>query len=138
MTNRKPSNQESTILKMTKKIASVCFGLAFLMSIVIFTGYGSSWISIPVAKTFFLVLGGLALILNLISYRFGKNDPSFSLFYWLGTVVLFIGLIHMILHWPFAYYILTAGMLMVGISFFIPKGTIEPTQSDNELLDEDL
>jgi hypothetical protein len=45
---------------------------------------------------------------------------------------------HMMLHWPFAQYILIAGMLMVGISFFVPNGTIDPNKKDNELLDEDL
>ena len=126
------------IMHLLKRIASLCFGVAFLMALVMFTGYGSQWVAPQNAKLVFLVMGGLALVLNLISFRFGKHDPSFSLFYWLGTVVLFIGLMHMILHWPYAYFILIAGMIMVGISFFIPKGTIEPTETDNELLDEDL
>jgi uncharacterized membrane protein YhaH (DUF805 family) len=135
--NAKNANQIHT-MNIVKRIASFCFGVAFLMALVIFTGYGSQWISVSIAKTLFLVLGGLALLLNLISFRFGKHDPSFSLFYWLGTVVLFIGLMHMMLHWPFAQYILIAGMLMVGISFFVPNGTIDPNKKDNELLDEDL
>ncbi len=138
MDKRNTSNQQNSILKMIKRVASFFFGLAFLMSLIVFTGFGSEWIPLSIAKTLFLVLGGIALILNLISYRFGKHDPSFSLFYWLGTVVLFIGLMHMILHWPYAYYILIVGMLMVGISFFVPKGTVDSTPSDNDLLDEDL
>ena len=135
MVDKKQSMQ---IMHLLKRIASLCFGVAFLMALVMFTGYGSQWVAPQNAKLVFLVMGGLALVLNLISFRFGKHDPSFSLFYWLGTVVLFIGLMHMILHWPYAYFILIAGMIMVGISFFIPKGTIEPTETDNELLDEDL
>jgi hypothetical protein len=135
MVDKKQSMQ---IMHLLKRIASLCFGVAFLMALVMFTGYGSQWVAPQNAKMVFLVMGGLALVLNLISFRFGKHDPSFSLFYWLGTVVLFIGLMHMILHWPYAYFILIAGMIMVGISFFIPKGTIEPTETDNELLDEDL
>jgi len=135
MVDKKQSMQ---IMHLLKRIASLCFGVAFLMALVMFTGYGSQWVAPQNAKMVFLVMGGLALVLNLISFRFGKHDPSFSLFYWLGTVVLFIGLMHMILHWPYAYFILIAGMIMVGISFFIPKGTIEATETDNELLDEDL
>ena len=138
MDKRNTSNQQNSILKMIKRVASFFFGLAFLMSLIVFTGFGSEWIPLSIAKTLFLVLGGIALILNLISYRFGKHDPSFSLFYWLGTVVLFIGLMSMILHWPYAYYILIVGMLMVGISFFVPKGTVDSAPSDNDLLDEDL
>ncbi len=119
-----------------KKIASVAFGIAFLMAIVLFTGNGRSYISIPVAKMIFIIAGAIGLFLNLLSFRTGKNGSVFSFFYWAGSLIVFLGLIFLLMHWPYGYYIVIAGMAVLGISFIVPEKIIEQGKNDSDLLDD--
>ncbi|MEJ6617503.1 MAG: hypothetical protein QNL61_11420 [Crocinitomicaceae bacterium] len=119
-----------------KKIASVAFGIAFLMAIVLFTGNGRSYISIPVAKMIFIIAGAIGLFLNLLSFRTGKNGSVFSFLYWAGSLIVFLGLIFLLMHWPYGYYIVIAGMAVLGISFIVPEKIIEQGKNDSDLLDD--
>ncbi|MEY3236563.1 MAG: hypothetical protein RI883_664 [Bacteroidota bacterium] len=121
-----------------KRIAAILFGISFLMAIVLFTNIGADIISKSIAKIVFLIVGSLALLLNLLSFRFGKHDANFNFFYWLGSLIIFIGLTFMIMHWPNAFYIVIGGMTIVGISFiYSPK--IDGRDSEkSDLLDDDL
>jgi drug/metabolite transporter (DMT)-like permease len=119
-----------------KKIASVAFGIAFLMAIVLFTGNGRSYISIPVAKMIFIIAGAIVLFLNLLSFRTGKNGSVFSFLYWAGSLIVFLGLIFLLMHWPYGYYIVIAGMAVLGISFIVPEKIIEQGKNDSDLLDD--
>lgn len=121
-----------------KRLAAVAFGISFLMALVLFGGIGREMIGISLARIIFLISGGLGLILNLLSFKYGKHDPSFNLFYWGGSVILFIGLIFMLMHWPYGFYILIGGMLIVGVSFFVPSGTLDPKKKESDIIDEDL
>ncbi|MFN5149806.1 MAG: hypothetical protein ACK46O_06915 [Flavobacteriia bacterium] len=117
-----------------KRIAAICFAIAFLMAIVMFTGVGSDLISRSVAKLIFLIVGACGLLLNLFSFRLGKHRAEFNFFYWLGSLVLFTGLIFMIMHWPYGFLIVLAGMATVGVSFFYNPG-IEESKEREDLLD---
>ncbi len=121
-----------------KRIAGICFGVSFLMAIVLFTNIGIGIFPKSVAKIIFLIVGSIALLLNLLSFRFGKHDANFNFFYWLGSVIVFIGLIFLLMHWPFPYYVIIGGMAIVGFSFiYNPK--IDGTNSDkSDLLDDEL
>ena len=119
-----------------KKIASVAFGIAFLMAIVLFTGNGRSYISIQVEKMMFIIAGAIGLFLNLLSFRTGKNGSVFSFFYWAGSLIVFLGLIFLLMHWPYGYYIVIAGMAVLGISFIVPEKIIEQGKNDSDLLDD--
>ena len=121
-----------------KRIARICFGISFLMAIVLFTNIGHELIPKSVAKIVFLIVGSFALLLNLLSFRFGKHDVNFNFFYWLGSLITFVGLTFMIMHWPYAFYIAIGGMTVVGVSFiYNPK--IDGSNSDkSDLLDDEL
>ena len=121
-----------------KRIAGICFGVSFLMAIVLFTNIGIGIFPKSVAKIIFLIVGSIALLLNLLSFRFGKHDANFNFFYWLGSVIVFIGLIFLLMYWPFPYYVIIGGMAIVGFSFiYNPK--IDGTNSDkSDLLDDEL
>lgn len=122
-----------------QRIASVCFGLAFLMAIVMYTRVGSQYISISTARILFLSLGGIGLLLNLLTYKLGKGDSNFNFFYWIGSVILFIGLTFMSLHRSYGFYIVIAGMVILGISFFYtPKIDDDDDSAKNDLLDDSL
>ena len=119
-----------------KKIAGVAFALAFLAAIVLFTGIGSEWISIRTARTLFMISGGIGMVLNLVAFRYGKHDAEFNLLYWLGSVVIFIGLLLMMLHWSFATYIVIIGAALTGFSFVYSPNIFNKEDEDDELLDQ--
>ena len=106
------------------------------MAIVLFTGNGRSYISISTAKIIFIISGAVGLFLNLLSFRSGKNGSVFSFLYWAGSLVVFLGLIFLIMRWPYGYYIVIGGMSILGISFILPEKLVSPKKNDNELLDD--
>lgn len=118
-----------------KRIGGLAFGIAFLMAVVIFGGYGVKYIPVPVARIVFLICGAIGLLFNFLSFKYGKHDPHFNFVYWLGSLILFTGLVFMILHWPYGQYILIAGMLTVGLSFFIRPDWFDPKDKNEDILD---
>jgi hypothetical protein len=121
-----------------KRLASIFFAIAFLMGLVLFAGVGRTYISVSSAKIIFLSSGAIALLFNLLTFKSGKSDPGFNFVFWLGSIILFIGLIFFIMHWPYAYYIFMAGMLTVGISFFINPKLFQEKSSKDDILDDSL
>jgi len=120
---------------MIKKFAAVCFGIAFLMAIVLFTGTGSEFISISLAKFIFMISGAIGLLLNLLSFKSGKHGLVFNFLYWSGSIILFIGLTFLLMHWPYGFYIIIAGMSVLGISFIVPESIIQEDEN-TDLLDD--
>ena len=120
---------------MLKKISAVSFAIAFTMAIVIFTGYGRQFISSSSAKTIFLIAGAIGLFLNLFSFTKSENSLVFNFIYWTGSIVLFIGLVFMILRLPLHFYIIIAGMGILGFSFLVPEKTL-PVKKDENILDD--
>lgn len=121
-----------------KKIAAISFAIAFLMAIVMFTGIGIDIISRGIAKIIFLTCGAIGLLFNLFSFRSGKQRSGFNFFYWFGSIVLFFGLTFRIMHWPYGFYIIIAGLIIVGISFFYTPKMEDDASSNNDLLDDSL
>lgn len=119
-----------------KKFAGIAFAIAFLMAIVLFSGVGRSYISLSTAKIIFMISGAIGLFLNLISFKSGKHSQGFNFFYWAGSIILFAGLTFLLMRWPYGYYIIVTGLVVVGISFFIPERFISPEQKDSDLLDD--
>jgi len=121
-----------------KRIAGICFGVSFLMAIVLFTNIGANLIPKSIAKLVFLIVGASALLLNLLSFRFGKHDANFNFFYWLGSLIVFIGLAAMIMHLSYAFYIIIGGMTIVGVSFIYTPKIDGSTSEKSDLLDDEL
>lgn len=120
---------------IVKRISSVAFAIAFMAAIILFTGYGTKYISLTIAQNVFIGAGAIGILLNLVSFQQGKHAPMYSLLYWGSSIVLFIGLVFRIQHWPFSTYILIVGMVMLGSTFFIPSKRTETPEKDEELLD---
>ena len=74
-----------------KKIAGGLFVIAFAMAVLLFTNYGSGLLPKSTARLLFLAAGAGAFVLNLISYRHGKHSAEFNLFFWLGSIFVFLG-----------------------------------------------
>lgn len=118
-----------------KRISSIAFALAFLMAIVLFTGMGREIVSVSIAKYLFILFGAIGLILNLVSFEQGKHSPIYNLVFWLSSILIFIGFVFKIQHWPFSTIILLVGITALGATFFIPSKKDETQQKDENLLD---
>tara|TARA_R110002072_G_scaffold20688_4_gene74865 strand:+ start:23169 stop:23552 length:384 start_codon:yes stop_codon:yes gene_type:complete len=125
-------NKSGPILK---KIAGIGFAIAFLMAIVLFTGYGRNFISTATAKNIFLVSGAIGLLFNLFSFQSGQASILFNFLYWTGSIVLFGGLTFLTLRLPYGFYIIIAGMVLLGISFIVPE-KLNEDKSSNDILDD--
>ena len=120
---------------MLKKLSSVAFALAIIPGIVLFTHYGREYVSIPTARIWFMAAVGTGLILNLFNYNQSKCNPVFTFVYWLGSIVLFAGLVFQLMQWPYDKIILIAGLGITGISFFMTPELVEG-KKDEGLLDD--
>lgn len=120
---------------MLKRVSGIAFALAFIMAIVLFTGYGSSIIPINTAKYLFFAFGAIALFTNLISFQQGKHSPIYSFAFWSASILLFIGFIFKIMHWPYSTIIMIVGLSALGLTFFIPSTRSTEKEKDEELLD---
>lgn len=129
-------DDRAKITRILKGASAISFGIAFLMALNLFGEIGRSILSLSTAKIIFIGAGGIAMVLNLISFQTGKFHPMYNLFYWLGSIVVFFGLVFMLMNWPYAKIILIGGMLAVGASFFLPKSLSEKKSSNPDLLDD--
>lgn len=121
-----------------KHISAICFIVAFVMAIVFFAGIGRTFISPLNAKYIFMVSGGIGMFLNLIAYRTGKDKAAFNFWFWLGSIIVLIGLLFKISHWPFSYVLIIIGAVLLGISFYYSPIIDSETKNDDLLDDPDL
>ena len=123
------------MLEIFKRIAGVAFALSFLMAIVLFADVGRQYISLITAKYTFISAGAVALLFNLLSFESGKHNPVFSFVYWVGSLIVFTGLVFFIMRWPFGVYILTGGLVILGGSLLLSPNRKEMDKSTDDLLD---
>ena len=123
------------MLEIFKRIAGVAFALSFLMAIVLFADVGRQYISLITAKYTFISAGAVALLFNLLSFESGKHNPVFSFVYWVGSLIVFTGLVFFIMRWPFGVYILTGGLVILGGSLLLSPNRKEIDKSSDDLLD---
>lgn len=121
---------------LIKRIASICFAIAFLMAIVLFARVGNNYISMSTARIIFMIAGASALVLNLFSFQSSKQNPVFTLVFWLGSVVLFVGLIFQFKHWPYHQIIVIVGLAITGISFFLSPSLLTGETDTSDVLDD--
>ena len=118
-----------------KKISSLFFALAFICALFVFTDYGYGIISKSTAKIGMIAAGAIAILLNLLAFRTEPKEES-NLFFWIGSVIVFVGLIFKIMHYPMNQLILLVGLLVTGISFFYNPFSSSTRTSDDDLLDQ--
>lgn len=118
-----------------KRIGSICFALSFLLAIVIFTNYGSGFIPKYYAKIGIILFGGIALLMNLISFRYDPESDN-NLIFWVGTVGIYVGLILKITGFHYNQMVLLIGILIVGVSYFYNPFAKKDSTQEDELLDQ--
>jgi len=119
-----------------KRIGSICFALAFMLAIVVFANVGAEYIPREIAKTGMIISGGTALLMNLLSFRYDSYTENNNLVFWIGSVLVFAGLIMKIRYIPYNQMILIAGLGIVGLSYFYNPFAKKDTQPEDELLDQ--
>lgn len=127
------SNKTQEILK---RVAGLSFGLAFLMALVLFGNVGRQYISLTTAKIIFMAAGAIGLVLNLLTFQSGKNSPLFNFLYWIGSIVLFVGLVFLQMRFPYGFYIIVAGLIILGLSFVLPTSILEKEEKREDVLDD--
>jgi archaellum biogenesis protein FlaJ (TadC family) len=128
-------NQER-FLQILKRVGGICFAIAFIMALPIFGRIGLEYISIPTARYLFIGFGALGLILNLVTFQTGRYQPLYNLTYWGGSIIVFAGLIMNLFRIQFAVFVMIAGLLIVGVSFVLPKRYVERKDSNPDILDD--
>lgn len=123
-------------MSLIRKIAGAAFGISFLMAIVLFTGYGREYVSIKVATLVFIGTGAIGLFLNLVTFQSGKHHPIYNFVYWGGSIILFVGMVFLLMRWPYGYYIIVTGLVALGTSFFLPSQLSDSKPKDSGLLDD--
>lgn len=119
-----------------RKLAGISFALAFLMAIVLFTNTGREYISLSTAKYIFMISGAIGLFMNLLNFQSGKHTVLFNFLYWSGSIVLFTGLTFILMHWPYGFYIVIGGGIIMGASFILPERLIQKKEAESDILDE--
>ena len=119
-----------------KKLAGICFAIAFIAAIVLFTGVGRAYLPLYIARIIFICAGAVAMLFNLLSFQHGKSNALFNFLYWAGSLVVFTGLVFFIMKWPYGFIILIVGMSITGISFFVPEEWFARKDKDEDLLDD--
>lgn len=122
--------------EILKRIAGFSFGIAFLMAILLFGGLRQNVISMSTARIIFMICGGIGLLFNLITFQSGKNSMLFNFLYWIGSIILFVGLIFLQMHWPFGFQIILGGIITLGLSFVLPSSLVNKEDKNEELLDD--
>jgi hypothetical protein len=66
-----------------------------------------------------------------------KKKPFYAVFiHFFGLVLIALGLIFKIMHWPYSGFLLVAGFIVSGISFIVVKNELE-TSPDSDLIDSE-
>ena len=129
-------NKRERNMSIIRSIAGAAFGISFLMAIFLFTDIGRGFISLLTAKYIFIGSGAVGFCLNLLAFQSGKHHPIYNFVYWSGSIVLFVGLVFILMRWPYAFYIVISGIVIVGISFLLPAQLSNAKPKDPELLDD--
>lgn len=115
-----------------KQISNLSFGISFICAIFMLTDrtYGfRSQIHIV-----FFITGALGLILSLVASRLDSYKDDFNVLFWLGNLILFIGLVLKTYYLPYSTVMMLVGMAISFLSYFFNPFDNKP-EADDELLD---
>lgn len=118
-----------------KQISGTCFAIAMLLLVVLL-------LEIPLAlnyKNYFsfasLAFGAIGIILNLLTIQESKHSIAYSIVYWSASLLLVIGIWMVVSFYPYAKFVLYSGIVLLAISFLLPKNR-KVTNKDSEILDD--
>lgn len=128
---------------MWGKISSLAFFISLLSLTLIVMGYNPFFISY---STLFYVgvvsFGLIGFILSILSNFFDvdrskkKNKIQTFIFY-IGMILVFMGIVFHLMHWPYTTILLGVGLIVSLLSFFI-HGDFNQHEKDEDILDNDI
>ncbi|MFN5981855.1 MAG: hypothetical protein ACK476_09110 [Fluviicola sp.] len=89
---------------------------------------------IKTLRILFICFGALGIILNLLQVKEEGLENS-NLLHWIGSLIVFIGLIGKTLHIQSMFFLIIIGLGITGISYFYNPFS-KKDKSNSELLDE--
>lgn len=117
-----------------KLYSNVLFAIAFVCALLMLTGRTFGYRS-EIHSVFFIA-GAAALIISLISSRKEANKEDFNILFWLGNLIVFIGLVCKTYHVRYDMHIIFIGMGISALSYFVnPFSNKKDQEQDDELLD---
>lgn len=119
-----------------KTISGICFFLAMLLAVLLLLDVSIAVLSRTSMAYGVIGLGITGIFLNLLTVQQSKHSIAYSIIYWLACLLSVIGIGMITLHWPYARQVIYAGLILLAISFFIPKKRTDDQKDDTELLDD--
>ncbi len=120
---------------MKLKSLSSLGNLSFILGITCFYFLYSNNSILPVStlKTLFYIFGGLGILLNLLQVK-EEGLENFNMLHWIGTLIVFIGLVGKTAHVSQLIYLIYGGLAVIGISYFY--NPFSKKESNSDLLDD--
>lgn len=118
-----------------KRIGNICFAIGLVLAVIVFTNYGSGLTMKYYAKMGIIVFGGVALLMNLLSFRYDSMAEN-NIIFWLGSAGIFTGLVLKMNGFYYNQIILMASIAVVAISYFYNPFAKKDTETEDELLDQ--
>jgi chromate transport protein ChrA len=118
-----------------KTISGICFSLAMFVAILLLLEVN---ISIPQKYLAYAVigLGVVGIVLNLLTAQQSKHNIAYSVVYWTASLLAVVGIGMVTMNWPYAEFVIYAGVILMGVSFFIPKKRKTDEKNESDLLDD--
>lgn len=115
-----------------KSISYFIYLIAFGCGVLLLTnrtfGYGTA------IRMSFYIFGAIALLISFINSKMNADKSEFNILFWMGSLILFIGLVLKTLHLQFYLYVVILGMAFTAISYFFNPNGISG-KKDDSLLD---
>lgn len=114
-----------------KQLVNLLFGLSFGCAVFMLLGKTYGYRSL--IHGVFFITGASALILSLLQSRIEDQREEFNLIFWIGNLLVFVGLLMKTYRFEYDQYVLIPGMLITGLSYFY--NPFQSDEEDDELLD---
>ncbi|MES2555983.1 MAG: hypothetical protein V4604_07530 [Bacteroidota bacterium] len=117
-----------------KQLSNLLFAFSFVCALLMLLNktYGYR----ELVQIAFLVSGGIALILGLVTSRQEAYKNDFNVLFWIGSLIMYIGFLMKMYYFPNSSYILIAGMGISAIANFYNPFQSGKDREDEELLDQ--
>jgi len=119
---------------IARKIASVCFYMAMFLTILLLLNIPVPLIGRKYSILLIVFFGIVAVFINLLYSRTSEHNIIYSIFYWTACLLLILGFAHYLLGTG-TNYILFIGIVLMFVSFFIPK-YVKKEKNNADLLDD--
>ena len=118
-----------------KTFSNILFLIAFVCGIFMLTGRTFGYRT--EIHTVFFLTGAVALVMSLVASRQEISRGDFNILYWIGNLIIFIGLLLKTYNFHYDTYVIFGGIAISAISYFVnPFSNERDQEQEDELLDQ--